>query len=208
MRRVLIAVKAISTQVRWVSWIKQHIIISRLLTGGGPEATGRVDCRMMSDVVNVFWTWSFTLTGGNLWSIVWEYEVLTLFTVSYVMWRFIILTYPFNVVHNVKFLRFRLVIFHLGRYGSSEKFVRIFGWGKPKGGIHSSHSYSSSCYHHITILIRSNKMQQMQVFITANLLYMFRVSIAPIIRSTSNCNYIFWYRSYHVSGQRPSVSVA
>jgi len=51
-------------------------------------------------------------------------------------------------------------------------------------------------------------MQQMQVFITADLLYMFRASIDPIIRSTSNCNYGFWYRSYHVSGQRPSASVA
>ena len=30
-------------------------------------------------------------------------------------------------------------------------------------------------------------MQQMQVFITAKLLYMFRTSIEPIIRSTSNC---------------------
>jgi hypothetical protein len=30
---------------------------------------------------------------------------------------------------------------------------------------------------------------------TANLLYMFRVSIAPIIRSTSNCNCSIWYRS-------------
>jgi len=38
------------------------------------------------------------------------------------------------------------------------------------------------------ILIRSTKMQQVQVFITANLLYMFRASINPIIRSTSNCN--------------------
>jgi len=28
---------------------------------------------------------------------------------------------------------------------------------------------------------------------TAKLLYMFRVSIAPIIRSTSNCNFSFWY---------------
>jgi hypothetical protein len=46
-------------------------------------------------------------------------------------------------------------------------------------------------------------MQQMQVFITANLLYMFRVSIDPIIRSISNCNCSFWYRSYHVLGQRP-----
>ena len=39
---------------------------------------------------------------------------------------------------------------------------------------------------HTHILIRSNKMQQIQVFITANLLYMFRASIDPIIRSTSN----------------------
>jgi len=41
-----------------------------------------------------------------------------------------------------------------------------------------------------------NKIQQMQVFITAKLLYMFQVSIDPIIRSTSNCNYSFWYMSY------------
>ena len=43
---------------------------------------------------------------------------------------------------------------------------------------------------------------------TAKLLYMFRVSIAPIIRSTSNCNCSFWYRSYHVSDQQFSTSVA
>jgi len=30
---------------------------------------------------------------------------------------------------------------------------------------------------------------------TAKLLYMFRVSIAPIIRSISNCNCSFWHRS-------------
>ena len=30
---------------------------------------------------------------------------------------------------------------------------------------------------------------------TAKLLYMFRVSIVPIIRSTSNCNCSYWYRS-------------
>ena len=38
-------------------------------------------------------------------------------------------------------------------------------------------------------------MQQMQVFITAKQLYMFRESIDPIIRSTSHCNYSFWYVS-------------
>ena len=37
---------------------------------------------------------------------------------------------------------------------------------------------------------------------------MFRVSIAPIIRSASNCNCSFWYRSYNVSEQQPSASVA
>ena len=42
----------------------------------------------------------------------------------------------------------------------------------------------------------------------AKLLYMFRVSIAPIVRSTSNCNYSFWYRSYHVSEEQPSAIVA
>ena len=45
------------------------------------------------------------------------------------------------------------------------------------------------------MLIRSNKMEQMQVFITANLFYMFLASIDPIIRNTPNCNYSFWYRS-------------
>jgi len=31
---------------------------------------------------------------------------------------------------------------------------------------------------------------------TASLLYMFRVSITPIIRSTKHCNCSLWYRSY------------
>jgi len=53
--------------------------------------------------------------------------------------------------------------------------------------------YIQGSVHHYSILVRSNKMQQMQVFITAKLLYMFRASIDPIIRSTSNCNYSFWY---------------
>jgi len=42
---------------------------------------------------------------------------------------------------------------------------------------------------------------------TAKLHYIFGVSIAPIIRSTSNCNCSFWYRSYHVSEQRPAAAV-
>ena len=32
---------------------------------------------------------------------------------------------------------------------------------------------------------------------TASLLYMFRASIVPIIRSTKNCNRSLWYRSLH-----------
>jgi len=31
---------------------------------------------------------------------------------------------------------------------------------------------------------------------TSKLLYMFRASIAPIIRSTQNCSCSLWYRSY------------
>jgi len=42
---------------------------------------------------------------------------------------------------------------------------------------------------------------------TAKLLYVFRVSIAPIIRSTSKCNCSFRYRSYHISDPQPSTSV-
>ena len=44
-----------------------------------------------------------------------------------------------------------------------------------------------------------NKIQQdatvCRYLFTAKLLCMFRASIAPIIRSTSNCNCSFWYRS-------------
>jgi len=35
----------------------------------------------------------------------------------------------------------------------------------------------------------------MQVFIYAKLLYMFRVSIAPVVRITSKCNCSLCYRS-------------
>ena len=38
---------------------------------------------------------------------------------------------------------------------------------------------------------------------TAKLLYVFRMSIAPIIRSTSNCNCSFWYRSQYQSNNFP-----
>ena len=40
---------------------------------------------------------------------------------------------------------------------------------------------------------------------TAKLLHMFRVSIAPIIRSRSNCNCSFWYRSQCQSNNLPPV---
>ena len=43
---------------------------------------------------------------------------------------------------------------------------------------------------------------------TANILYMFRFSIEPIIRSTWNCNCSLWYRSYYVTVQQNSSNVA
>ena len=50
--------------------------------------------------------------------------------------------------------------------------------------------------HYVTFI---NKFQRdatlCRCLFTAKLLYMFRVSIAPIIRNTSNCNCSFWYRS-------------
>ena len=52
---------------------------------------------------------------------------------------------------------------------------------------------------HGSINFYINKIQQdatvCRYLFTAKLLYMFRASIAPIIRSTSNCNCSFWYRS-------------
>ena len=38
---------------------------------------------------------------------------------------------------------------------------------------------------------------------TASLLYMFRASIAPIIRSTKKCNRSLWYRSQYLSNDLP-----
>ena len=43
----------------------------------------------------------------------------------------------------------------------------------------------------------------MQAFIYCKITYMFRVSIAPIIRSTSNCNCSLWYRSQYLSNNFP-----
>ena len=61
-------------------------------------------------------------------------------------------------------------------------------------------------------LLYINKIQRdatvCRCLFTAKLLYIFRVSIAPIIRSKSNCKCSFWYRSYHVSEQQPSARVA
>ena len=68
----------------------------------------------------------------------------------------------------------------------------------------------SSMLHHmnITCILYSwfraswlyiNKIQQdatvCRYWFTASLLYMFRASIAPIVRSTKNCNCNLWYRS-------------
>ena len=44
----------------------EHIIISRLFTEGGPEATGLVHRRMVSVVLYGCQTWSFTLRGEKI----------------------------------------------------------------------------------------------------------------------------------------------
>jgi len=57
------------------------------------------------------------------------------------------------------------------------------------------------------LLLYINKIQRdatvCRRLFTAKLLYMFWVSIAPIIRRTSNCNCSFWYRSYCQSNNLP-----
>ena len=59
--------------------------------------------------------------------------------------------------------------------------------------------YIRGSVHRDSILLYINKIQRdatvCRCLFTAKLLYVFRVSIAPIIRSTSNCNRSFWYRS-------------
>ena len=52
----------------------------------------------------------------------------------------------------------------------------------------------------VTILIRSNKMQQYAGILQ---IYMFQVSIALIIRSTQNCKCSLWYRSLYLSNNLP-----
>ena len=51
----------------------------------------------------------------------------------------------------------------------------------------------------LTSTVYINKIQRdatvCRCLFTAKLIYMFRVSIAPIIRSTSDCNCSLWYRS-------------
>jgi len=49
-----------------------------------------------------------------------------------------------------------------------------------------SHNYINKIQWNVTVS---------RCLFTAKLLYMFRVSIGPIIRSTSNCNCSLWYRS-------------
>jgi len=43
-------------------------------------------------------------------------------------------------------------------------------------------------------------MQHKAVYYSASLLYMFRVSTTPVIRSTQNCNYSFRY--WEVTAQK------
>ena len=62
------------------------------------------------------------------------------------------------------------------------------------------------------IFICINKIQQdatvCRYLFTASLLYMFRASIAPVIRSKKYCNCSLWYRSYYVTVQRPEPEAA
>ena len=55
------------------------------------------------------------------------------------------------------------------------------------------------------ILIRSNKMQHMQVFIYCTITLHVSGVIAPIIRSTKNHNWNFWYRSRYQGNNLPSA---
>jgi len=54
--------------------------------------------------------------------------------------------------------------------------------------------YIHGSVHRDSVLIRSNKMQWYASIYLLQV-YMFRASIAPIIRSTKNCNCSPWYRS-------------
>ena len=54
----------------------------------------------------------------------------------------------------------------------------------PRAKLQTNTTNNPSHRDQTLLLIRSNKMQQYAYLFTANLLYMFRVSIAPIIRST------------------------
>ena len=79
-------------------------------------------------------------------------------------------------------------------------------------GVCSLRGTNGILKYNLILVFNINKIQRdatvCRCLFIAKSLYMFRVSIAPIIRCTWNCNCSFWYRSYHVSGQQPSASVA
>jgi len=67
--------------------------------------------------------------------------------------------------------------------------------------------YIRGSVHHSSRLKKSKKMQQYAdiYLFTAKLLYMFRATIAPIIRSTENCSCSPWYRSYYLGSKLPQT---
>ena len=79
--------------------------------------------------------------------------------------------------------------------------------------IHTSYMYHIACYNLSTSLgnivlskiFCIDKIQQdttvCRYLLTASLLYMFRASIATIIRSTKNFYFSLWYRLYYVTVQ-------
>ena len=97
-----------------------------------------------------------------------------------------------------------LLAYGVFRTQSSKTQQHIHLWRQHKHSTYDIHttacfiwsSYSASLN---IIKLYINKIQRDETvcrrLFTAKLLYMFRVSIAPIIRSTSNCNCSFWYRS-------------
>jgi len=48
----------------------------------------------------------------------------------------------------------------------------------------------------IVLVYISNRMQRYTVYFIWKLLYVFRVVLSPIIRSTNNCIYSIWYLSH------------
>jgi len=60
-------------------------------------------------------------------------------------------------------------------------------------------------FHKHRLLQGKNEKNICKYLFTAKLLYMFRASIAPIIRSTKNCSCSLWYRSNYLGSKLPQT---